>query len=67
MSERGAFDARLWVTGEDARDVYRLLNEWLIAAREVAPEGVEVRYTQLRPARRTRLFHPTLGRRRRTA
>lgn len=61
MSARGVFDVRLFVEAETEQEAwaqaYRLLNR----ARLIAPEGVDVRYVQLRPATRSRVFAATMS------
>lgn len=57
--ERAAFDIRVHVEGRSRREVYLLVNELVYAARQVAPAGVDVRYSQLRDGRRSRSFNPS--------
>ena len=60
IGERGVFDLRLHVTGADRMDVWRLVTEFQRAAGLFAPPGVDVRYVQLRPPRRSRTFDATM-------
>jgi hypothetical protein len=54
MTERGIFDLRVWVEGEDELEVWRRAVELQRAADLLSGQGVHVRYIQLRPATRTR-------------
>jgi hypothetical protein len=64
LMERGAFDVRVWVEGEDGRDVYRRMKNLFEEMQLLAGqhEGCDVRYQQLRPRNRSRHpdFEPTL-------
>lgn len=64
MSERAIFDVRVWVTGDNEGHVYDLISYFVESAAAVAPPGVDVRYSQLRPAR-TRAFLATIAPKRR--
>jgi hypothetical protein len=64
MSSRGIFDVRVWITGDNDGHVYDLISDFLEAAREAAPLGVDVRYSQLRPPR-NRNFEATMRPKRR--
>jgi hypothetical protein len=67
QSCRAIFDARVHVVAESRETLYATLNAWLRSARAVAPEGLQVRYTALRPGRRSRTFTPTIEPPRKTA
>ena len=58
--ERAIFDMRLNVTAADRRRVFDLVNEFTEHARNLAPVGVVVRYTQLRPGHPLSSFVPTM-------
>jgi hypothetical protein len=60
QSCRAIFDARVHVVAESRETLYATLNAWLRSARAVAPEGLEVRYTALRPGCRSHAFTPTI-------
>jgi hypothetical protein len=57
---RGAFDVRVRVVAETEAEAWELIAEFVELAREVAPEGVEVAYFQLRPPSRSRDFRATM-------
>jgi hypothetical protein len=57
---RAIFDCRLHVAAASREALYEAVNEWLRRAREVAPEGVDPRYTTLRSGSRSRTFRPTI-------
>lgn len=61
MSARAVIDLRLWVEGIDELDVWALVTEFQRRAAEIAPEGVSVRYTQIRDGSKTRGFEATMG------
>ncbi len=61
MSERAIFDIRVWITGDNEGHVWDLVADFTDAAREAAPPGVDVRYSQLRRPARTRAFAATIG------
>jgi hypothetical protein len=54
--QRAIVDLRLHVTGHTTEHVYQLLTDYLEHARQIAPPEIDVRYTQLRPAKRSRTF-----------
>lgn len=60
MSERGIFDVRVWVEADDVRAVYALATDLVLLMRQVAPEGVQVRYSQLRAGHPLCKFQPSL-------
>jgi len=55
---------RLWVEGADELDVWALVTEFQRRAQTVAPEGLQVRYVQLREPERAKGFTATMRRRR---
>jgi hypothetical protein len=67
VSARGVFDLRFWAEGVDERTVWALVTEFQSRAQAVAPDGVEVRYTQIRDPARTKAFAATMRRRRKAA
>lgn len=60
MIEKAVYDFRVRVVADSPPEVYDAVLEALMRFRAVAPEGVEVAYYQLRPARRSRDFEPTI-------
>ena len=61
VSERGVFDLRLHVTGEDKLDVWARVTAFQRAAGLLAGPGVDVRYVQLRPPSRSRTLDATMA------
>lgn len=60
-SARGAFDVRLNVEASSEEDAWHLARTFVRLARDIAPEGVSVRYVQLRPPRRSRGWLTTMA------
>ena len=60
-TERAIFDIRVCVEGEDRTAVWTRIYELLQRAQESAPEGVAVRYVQMRPANRSKTFVATMS------
>jgi hypothetical protein len=58
--ERAVFDVRLHITAADRAAVYSALKLFVNRAQKAAPEGVVVRYWQLRDGRKSRTFRPTI-------
>ena len=61
MSERALVDVRLWVEAEDELEVWRLVRVFQRRAALVAPPGVEVRWSQLRPPHPLSQFKATMA------
>jgi hypothetical protein len=62
MSERAIVDVRVFVEAETREDLYRLIGQLVRRARDVAPSGCDVRYSQLQRARGplSKAFAPTI-------
>lgn len=59
-NESAIFDLRLHVTGATDTEVWERAYGACNALRELALDGVDVRYSQMRPARNSRTFTPTM-------
>ena len=59
-SHRGIFDVRIWITGSTSGEVFELARELTKLSRRLAPQGVDIRYTTLRPGHPLCGFKPTL-------
>jgi hypothetical protein len=60
MTEKAAFDIRVWVEADTEHDVWKKIYRQLEWAQDDAQDGVRVRYVQLRPASRSKRFKPTM-------
>lgn len=61
MSARGIFDLRVWIEADDEAAVWARIAALTADVRRIAPDGVDVRYCQLRRADKTRNFVATMG------
>jgi hypothetical protein len=58
--ERAIIDMRLHVSAHTTEHLWQLVNDFLEHAKATAPPEINVRYTQLRPGKRSRSFEPTI-------
>jgi hypothetical protein len=66
MTERAIFDLRLEIEAPTKEQVYQLATKALRTLQESQIQGVNARYTQMRPAHRSKTFKPTMTTRRTT-
>ena len=57
--ERACFDVRVHIHGDDREQIFELVKRFVEEARRIAPPEVDVRYSTLKPGKRS-LFRPTI-------